>query len=197
MRSALMAPMLIVICAAALGGPGDVATSRLDGNWVLDGKSAEEFDAKLAQLAKEARARWRPRGMRNLTAVERAATFPDELPPENNDELQQRLGETWRPPRQLTITSGANDVRITSDDGPSRSYSLTETQTRMDTSGTADISTNWNNGSLVITSRYTHKARADQQYSVDKNGDWLRVKLQLNDPGAGKLEMLSVYRRRS
>lgn len=181
--------------ALALAAPagGDM---RLAGHWQLDRPASDDFDAKLGAYARQARAKWRPRGMRRQQPDSyQVDPLPDELPPETADEMRDRMGDTLRPAEDLQIEVHGNEVQIIADKGPTRSFTPGETVLRMDTSGTAEISTTWAGPTLSMRSKYMERARRVQQYTLDRSGDVLHVVLQVTDQMSGKLELKSTYRR--
>jgi hypothetical protein len=181
------------LAVAASGSAGD---ARLGGHWQLERSASDDFDAKLATYAREARAKWRPPGGRRQSERDHVVEpLPDELPPETADEMRDRMGETLRPAEHLQIEVHDHEVQIVADKGPTRNFTPGETVLRMDTSGTAEVSTVWSGTVLTVRSKYMERARRVQQYSMDKNGELLHVTLQINDQMSGKLELKSTYRR--
>jgi hypothetical protein len=180
----------LAVAASGTGGDG-----RLAGHWQLERAASDDFDAKLATYARQARAKWRPRGMRRPLDTNQVEPLPDELPPETADEMRDRMGETLRPADDLQIEVRGNEVLIVADKGPTRTFNPGETVLRMDTSGTAEISTTWSGPTLTMRSKYMERARRVQQYTIDRNGDLLHVVLQVDDQMTGKLELKSTYRR--
>lgn len=182
------------------------ADPRLDGDWQFDATASDNFDAKLSRMAEELRAKRRNRrnamvsrgGPGGYGAADEFGQVPglvQELPPETRDELLDRLGETYRPPAHLHIQSHDDEISMRGDAPPERRYSLAETVTRMDASGTSTLTTSWSGSALVVAARYTNRARSEQRYGVDRTGTVLTVTLQLNDPIGGKLQVHSTYRR--
>jgi hypothetical protein len=172
------------------------ADQRISGHWVLDAAASDDFDGKLTKLIEVARERMRPRKTRNRTELETALTLPEDLPAEAPDRIRTRLDELLRPAVTLNIGVRDAQVEILADAGPARVFNLDETVVRMDSSGTAEISTRWSGAALVLSSRYTHHAQRTQQFAVNRAGDVLKVSLVVNDPSTGKLELTSVYRRK-
>ena len=198
----------LLLCATAPTQAGGKADPRLDGDWQFDPAASDDFDARLAKLAEALRARQRsrrrpmgaPGGQGGYGATDEFGQVPglmQELPPETHDELRERLGGTYRPPSRLQIRSRDGEIDMLGDAPPTRRYSLDETVTRMDVSGTATLGTSWSGSSLVVEARYTNRLRSEQRYSVDKSGSVLNVTLQLTDPIAGKLQLHSTYRRKA
>jgi hypothetical protein len=198
----------LLLCAVAPAHAGGKADPRLDGDWQLDSSSSDDFDARLKRMADEMRARRRNQrgpmgggsagGPGGYGATDEYGQVPglvQELPPETHDELRERFDETYRPPSHLHIRSREGEVDLLGDTRPERRFSLSETVTRMDVSGTSTLSTNWSSNALVVLARYTNRLRSEQRYSVDKSGGALNVTLQLVDPIAGKLQLHSTYRR--
>lgn len=188
----LAAQCAVSALALAAAGGGDL---RLAGHWQLERAASDDFDAKLANYARQARAKWRPPGMRRARDSRQVEPLPDELPPETADEMRDRMGDTLRPADDLQIEVYGKEVLIVADKGPTRTFTAGETVLRMDTSGTAEISTTWSGSTLTMHSKYTERARRTQQYTIDRNGDLLHVVLQVSDQMSGKLELKSTYRR--
>jgi hypothetical protein len=196
----------LLLCAAAPALSASKADSRLDGDWHLDAAASDDFDAKLKQMAEAMRAKRRnqrgspggSRGSEGYGASDENGQVPgllQELPSETRDELRDRLGGTYRPPAHLRIHLLDGEIGLLGDAPPERRYSLVETVTRMDVSGTSTLSAGWSGNALVITARYTNRARSDQRYSVDQSGNILTVALQLTESNGGKLQVHSTYRR--
>lgn len=199
----------LLLCITTPAQAAGKADPRLDGDWQLDASASDDFEAKLATLAEALRAKQRnrrramdaagnPGGPGGYGAMDEFGQVPglmQEPPSETHDELRERLGETYRPPSRLLIRSRDGEIGMLGDAPPPRRYSLDETVTRMDVSGTATLSTSWSGTSLVVAARYTNRLRSEQRYSVDKTGGVLNVTLQLIDPIAGKLQLRSTYRR--
>jgi hypothetical protein len=189
----------LVLAAATLAPqllPAAEANVGLAGHWQYDAGASDDFSARLAQLIAEQRKRQRPRGMRGVPEAERALTLPEEPPLEAADRVQARLEETLRPAHDLLIALRGSDIELTSDDEPTRTLTPGRPLARMDSSGTAQITAQWQGATLVIRARYTHRAVRLQQYSLDRRSDTLRIKLQVNDPAIGRMELQSVYRRK-
>jgi acyl-CoA synthetase (NDP forming) len=195
-----------LLCAAVPTRAATRADPRLDGDWQFDPSASDDFDAKLTRMAEELRAKRRNRrsalasrgGPGGYGATDEFGQVPglvQELPPETHDELRDRLGDTYRPPAHLHIQSHDDVISMLGDAPPERRYSLAETVTRMDVSGTSTLSTNWSGSSLVVDARYTNRARSEQRYGVDRTGSVLTVTLKLTDPIGGKLQLHSTYRR--
>lgn len=180
------------VWALAASAGGDM---HLAGHWQLERSASDNFEAKLADYARQARAKWRQPGMRGRPDSKQVEPLPEELPPETADEMRDRMGETLRPADDLQIEVRGNEVRLVADKGPMRTFIPGETLLRMDTSGTAEISTTWSGSTLTMRSKYMERARRTQQYTLDRNGDLLHVVLQVTDPMSGKLELKSTYRR--
>lgn len=189
-----------LLMAAATLAPQSVPAGQVDsglaGHWQYDADASDDFAARLAQLMAEQRKRQRPRGMRGMSEAERAATLPEEPPLEAEDRVRARLEETLKPARDLVIALRGSDVELTSDNEPTRTLTLGRPVSRMDSSGTAQITAQWQGSTLAIRARYTHRAVRLQQYSLDRRSDTLRVRLQVNDPASGRMELQSVYRRK-
>jgi len=176
--------------------PAADANAGLAGHWQYDASASDDFPARLAQLIAEQRKRQRTRGRRGVSEAERAIALPEEPPPEAVDRMQARLEETLKPARDLVIALQDGDIALTSDDEPTRTLTPGRAVTRMDSSGTAQITAQWQGPMLVIRARYTHRATRLQQYSLDRRSDTLHIRLQVNDPAIGRMELLSVYRRK-
>jgi hypothetical protein len=194
----------IAMCCAALvlAGTGDVLAAtaqpdaRINGQWVLDTAASDNFDSKLTQLIETARERMRPRKIRDRSERETALTLPEDLPAEAPDRIRGRLDEMLRPAVTLGIAAHDTQIEVLADAGPARVFNLDQSVVRMDSSGTAEISTRWSGATLVLSSRYTHHAQRTQQFTVNRGGELLKVSLIVNDPSTGKLELNSVYRRK-
>jgi len=176
--------------------PAAETNASLAGHWQYDAGASDDFSARLAQLIAEQRKRQRPRGMRGVSEAERAAALPEEPPLEAIDRVQSRLEETLKPARDLLIALRGSDIELTSDNEPTRTLTPGRPLARMDSSGTAQITAQWQGPTLVIRARYTNRAVRLQQYSLDRRSDTLRIKLQVNDPAIGRMELQSVYRRK-
>ncbi len=202
---ALPTVVTLLLYAATPALAANKADARLDGDWQIDTAASDDFDARLQRMAEELRAKRRNRrgamggaGPGGPDGGYESGTVPgmaEELPPESRDELQDRLGETFRPPAQLNIETVGDEIVMHGDALPERRFRLFETVTRMDISGTATISTRWSGPVLLVQLRYTNRSRSEVRYAVDRSGALLNVTLKLSDAIGGKLELHSTYRR--
>jgi hypothetical protein len=118
-----------------------------------------------------------------------------EPPDESRDELRERLDEDLRPPAQLRIETRGDDILMRGTGRPERRFSLSDTVTRMDASGTFTISARWSKTTLLVTSRYTSRARGEYHFTVDKTGALMDATVQFTDAMGVKLQLHSTYRR--
>jgi len=196
----------LLLCSTAPALAASKTDPHLSGDWQLDPAASDNFDAKLTRMAEEMRARFRNRHNSMLSrgqpgaygATDEYGQVPglvQELPSETHDELRDRLAGTYRPPSNLQIRMREGEIIMLGDTPPERRYSVAETVTRMDVSGTAELSTSWSGNALVIVARYTNRSRSDQRYSVDRTGDVLSVTVKLSESNGGTLQLHSTYRR--
>jgi hypothetical protein len=123
-------------------------------------------------------------------------TLPEEPPPEAADRVQARLEETLKPPRDLVIALRGGDIELTSDDEPTRTLTPGRSLARMDSSGTGANYRAVAGCELVIRARHA-SCRQAAAILVGSPQRYLRIKLQVNDPAIGRMELQSVYRRKS
>ncbi len=208
----LLIPLVLgaVLPAAAASRPD----ARLYGDWQLDAAASDDFEAKLKHMAEELLARRRSQrsawgAFPGSSGAGADGTDPSatgdpygqvpglsmELPPENQEELRDRLAGTYRPPSRLHIRAMGSEIGMLGDTPPERRFNLDETVTRMDVSGTAQLRTSWSGSTLLVDSRYTNRARSEQRFSLDRSGEVLTVTVLLTEPNGGRLQLHTAYRR--
>jgi hypothetical protein len=192
-RSAWCCAAVLAVASTPLAA-ATVQDLRISGQWVLDRAASDDFDRKLKKLIDTEREHMRPRHRRNESEVERAVALPDE-PLEPADRIRTRLEEAYRPPAALQISLGSAQVTMQAGTEPTRVFNLDETVVRIDSSGTSEVTARWSGSTLVLRSRYTDHAQRTEQFVLDRDGTLMHVTLTVNDPGSGKLELKSTYRR--
>ena len=171
------------------------ADARLAGSWVLVEGASDNFDAAMTTYIAASRERQTQRRVRRLSDIEQIAGAQDDVPPEEAERTRTRLIEAFKPTANLLVVLNGESLTVTTADGLSRSYTLEENATRMDSSGVATVSARWSGSALVIRSKYTNKAMHSQQLSLDRTGNILTVLLLVKDPSSAQLQINSTYRR--
>lgn len=165
---------------------------RVAGHWVRDKSASDDFDAKVSQLMSQRQRRARP-----------AQPPPTEgdVPPlavRADDTIEQarlQFVETLKPADELRIGIDGSMLTILADDQPLRRFTFGQSVTRMDASGTAEVTATMSGSTLHIRARYANRALRTYQYGLDRSGDLLRMTMIFSDPQAGRLEIHSTYRR--
>ena len=120
----------VALPAAAASRPDP----RLYGDWQLDPAASDDFEAKLKHMAEELLAKRRSQrsawgAFPGSTGTNGDGTDPSatgdsygqvpglsmELPPENQEELRDRLAGTYRPPARLHIRAIGSEIGMLGD----------------------------------------------------------------------------------
>lgn len=203
MRPALHLIWLLAL-VAAVGRAGDGPTgpppagTAIAGHWQRDAAASDDYNARIAKLLEERRRHARRNGPEGgFDRGGRDVVPPlEEVPPETDERVRGRLDDSLRPPQDLRFALYGDRIEFTGDSDPVRSLTPGEPVTRMDASGTAEVTAEWSSaGRLTIRARYTNRATRVQQYVLDRSGNLLTVTLRATDPMLGTLDLRTAYRR--
>jgi hypothetical protein len=191
--SVLALALILPSCATVATEPPAVAT--LAGSWQLDAAASDDFDRKLEHALDTERNRMRARHGSAGTGRGSAAD-PDALvmPPEEPAKERARLAEDLRPPATLRISVNSDSVEITRDAEPVRRFQPGQEVSRLDSSGTAIVSSDWKQSAFVIHARYTNKSSREWRFEVDAAG-LLHLNFTAKHAEFGSFALQTAYRR--
>lgn len=162
---------------------------RIAGHWVRDAAASDNFEGKLAKLMQQRQRRFRP-----------APPVNNDLPPlvmpveEGFDRTRLQLRETLKPADDLRLSFNGTAFEVLADDQPMRTLVLGQPVTRLDATGSSEVTAGWSGSTLEIRSRYARGATRTHRYVLDRSGELLQVTLAVSDPEIGKFELRSTYR---
>jgi hypothetical protein len=173
----------------------------LCGSWVLDAAHSDPADTAVdAALAKykEPKAR-KPRRREADPVADADARVEDELKPVYDRPLKAQMRKLLlalaTPPASLVLTQrGDEEIVIRPAGGAERHAFPDEPHSLVDAEGTARITTRWKHDALIIEQKYDRKSWQTETYTLLPNGT-LQVSLELERPGAKKIELKRLYRR--
>ena len=174
--------------------------AAMAGSWLEDAAASDDFDSKLSAVIATERRRLQPRhgvpvargNSGNVTAAE---IEPLTMPQEEPDKERTRLADDLRPAAVLRIAFNGDNVEITREAEPVRSFVPGQSVSRIDSSGAASVTSGWNGRAFEIHARYTSHAARSWRLELDDATDTLRVSFEANDPEFGGLVMQTIYRR--
>lgn len=192
--------MLSVSACHSLDPRPTALPAQMAGSWREDAAASDDFDSKLSAVIAIERRRLQPRhgapvargNSGNVTATE---IEPLTMPQEEPDKERTRLADDLRPAAVLRIAFSGDNVEITRDAEPLRSFVPGQSVSRIDSSGAANVTSGWNGRAFEIHARYTSHATRSWRLELDGVTDTLRVSFEANDPEFGGLVMQTIYRR--
>ena len=197
-------PLLALLCAACSSLSTETPSTPLPGNWVLDSAASESPGPKVDKLVSKQENTWRARMTRNRPPGGGIADTdsgdlegPDgslRIRPDFAG-MRAELKDAMSPPPKLHVEVNPEQIRLNSGDLPAIDYHPGEDFSRFDEYGTAKVECGWSDHKFVIDARYTNGAERQESYGLDTSGDELVVTRRFNEPGLGRIETRSVYRR--
>lgn len=108
--------------------------------------------------------------------------------------LREELQRLLVIPPSLRIKQDGKELRLEEGRGSPRRFDLDESYSRVDSVGTAEVSTRLTAGNFVITENYRRGRSNREAYAVDPKGDRLVVTRTLSRPAMPTLVVKSVYK---
>ena len=173
----------------------------LCGSWVLDAAHSDSADTAVdaaLEKYKDPKPR-KPRRHEADPVADADAQIEAELEPlydrPTKAQMRKRLLALASPPASLVLAQqGSEEIVIRPAGGAERHAFPDEPHSIVDAEGTAKITTKWKHDALVIEQKYDRKSKQIETYTLLPNGT-LQVILELERPGARKIELKSLYRR--
>jgi hypothetical protein len=193
-RSTFRAALTLLLVLGGHASAADreaAAAARLSGSWSLDASVSDDPQGKLSEAIatrKEPRRRREPQ----LDEV----YVPDE-PRDPRHETQVWENELAAP-SLLTIGIANDEIRVTTGERETRVFSPGQPYARVDTRGTARISSTWKGSSFEVRERYQRYDRGGSRteiYSLDRTGRLVFTRV-VQMPMFGAVTIRSVYVRR-
>ncbi|MEO7775697.1 MAG: hypothetical protein ABIT36_11985 [Steroidobacteraceae bacterium] len=190
--------LIIAATGLLLASAGVIAADRnaalaqqLTGNWKLEPSASDDPQAKLVEAIAT---RKKPRRPRREPAIDEVFIPDEPVDPRRETEIWQN--ELATPP-QLSINASGSDIRIGANERDLRSFSPGQPYARVDTRGTAKISSSWKSGSFEVRERYQRYDRGGSRtetYALDKTGRLVFTRV-VQMPMFGSITIRSVYSR--
>lgn len=191
-----------LILSLAFAAAASAATSpppcKPCGNWQLDAAASDDVERALDRSFAE----YKPPRMKRMRAprgdieAEAAAEFEyqlDRMPgPEDRPQLRAEVTRLVAHPQTLRLSEDRSDIVIEAAGGPTRRVSPGEPHARVDSIGTARITSRWRSGALTIEEDYRRKTVNRETYAVDGTGR-LKVTRSITRPGLPTVTVHSVY----
>jgi hypothetical protein len=128
--------------------------------------------------------------------AEAAAEFEYQLDrmagPEDSPQLRAEVTRLLVAPATLRLREERSDIVIEAAGGPTRRLSPGEPHARVDSLGTARITSRWRSGALTIEEDYRRRTVNRESYAVDGSGK-LKVTRSVTRPGLPTVTVHSVY----
>jgi hypothetical protein len=194
-RSIFPAGLLFVLLAGSHAFASDrdgAAAARLSGTWSLDAAASDDPQGKLREAIATRKEPRRPRRDTQLDEV----FVPDE-PRDPRHETQVWESELAAPP-VLTIAIQGSEFRVNSGERDTRVFAPGQPYARVDTRGTAKISSTWKGSSFEVRERYQRYDRGGsrtEMYSLDRTDRLVFTRI-VQMPMFGTVTIHSVYGRK-
>jgi hypothetical protein len=188
---AALALLLVLGGHASASDRDAAAAARLSGTWSLDTAASDDPQGKLREAIAT---RKEPRRRRDPQLDE--VFVPDE--PRDPRRETQIWENELAAPSLLTIKFGTNEIRVTTGERETRVFSPGQPYARVDSRGTARISSTWKGSSFEVRERYQRYDRGGSRtdiYSLDR-ADRLVFTRVVQMPMFGAVTIRSVYVRK-
>jgi hypothetical protein len=198
MKRMLWVLAFMALPAGAVDAPSGCA--RLCGNWVLDAARSEPaepvIDAALDKYKEPAPPkRRRPPREDPLDPAPDLADEPPARPPEHTFKAQLRtqLLATLTQPESLEVAARGDEILIRTPGTLERRLFPGEPHSRVDSTGTTRIDTEWKQGALVVKETEGRKHKRTETWTQLPDGA-LQVTLVVERPDLATLHLRAFYR---